>query len=264
MSSRPSAVSAWLALLALLVACAPMPSTADPPSLDDTAWVLADLPGRSLVAGHGVTLRFEEGRALGSDGCNRYGSPFTRSGAALSFGDGGIATQMACPPEVMQQVEAFRASLAGTRSYRLAEDGHLQLVSADGTVLASFAPQSASLAGTSWQVTGFNNGRQAVGSTLMGSDLVMLLAADGRVGGSAGCNRYSSSYTADGSALRIGPAAATRRMCVEPAQIMEQEQQFLKALETVATMRHEGDRLELRTSEGALAVTLAKGGAGVR
>jgi heat shock protein HslJ len=40
---------------------------------------------------------------------------------------------------------------------------------------------------------------------------------------------------------------------------MEQEQQFLKALETVATMRMEGDRFELRTADGALAVTLTKG-----
>jgi heat shock protein HslJ len=39
---------------------------------------------------------------------------------------------------------------------------------------------------------------------------------------------------------------------------MEQEQQFLKALGTVATARLEGERLELRTATGALAATLAK------
>jgi heat shock protein HslJ len=50
-----------------------MSSTADPPSLDDTAWVLAELPGRALLSDHGITLRFEDGRAAGSDGCNRYG-----------------------------------------------------------------------------------------------------------------------------------------------------------------------------------------------
>jgi heat shock protein HslJ len=47
-------------------------------------------------------------------------------------------------------------------------------------------------------------------------------------------------------------------MCTKPEGVMEQEQQFLKALETVATARFEGDRLELRTAEGALAITLTK------
>jgi heat shock protein HslJ len=39
---------------------------------------------------------------------------------------------------------------------------------------------------------------------------------------------------------------------------MEQEQQFLKALETVATARQEADRLELRTADDALAVSLGR------
>ena len=54
-------------------------------------------------------------------------------------------------------------------------------------------------------------------------------AADGRVAGYAGCNRYTGSFKRDGKALSFGPAAATRRMCIEPEGVMEQEQQFLKA-----------------------------------
>jgi heat shock protein HslJ len=37
---------------------------------------------------------------------------------------------------------------------------------------------------------------------------------------------------------------------------MEQERQFLAALTSVATLRHEGQRLELRRAEGALALIL--------
>jgi len=44
--------------------------------------------------------------------------------------------------------------------------------------------------------------------------------------------------------------------------VMEQERQFLRALETVATARFEGDRLELRSAEGQLAVTLTKASGG--
>jgi heat shock protein HslJ len=86
----------------------------------------------------------------------------------------------------------------------------------------------------------------------------MAFSADGRVGGSAGCNAYTASYSAAGPKLTFGPAAATRKMCVRPAGVMEQEQQFLKALETVATARFEGDRLELRAATDALAATLAR------
>lgn len=39
---------------------------------------------------------------------------------------------------------------------------------------------------------------------------------------------------------------------------MEQEAQFLRALESVATVQLEGPRLELRTDDGALAVTLTR------
>ena len=125
-------------------------------------------------------------------------------------------------------------------------------------MLATFAAQSQALAGTSWSVTGYNNGRQAVVSVLTGTNLSMAFGSDGKVGGSAGCNRYSAAYTLEGHKLTIGPAAATRMMCAKPEGVMEQERQFLQALETVATARFEGDRLELRSAEGQLAVTLTK------
>ena len=157
----------------------------------------------------------------------------------------------------MQQASAFMENLTGTSSYRI-ESGQLQLVGADGAVLATLAPQPQGVAGSSWRVTGYNNGKQAVVSVLGDTTLTMAFSADGRVSGSAGCNNYSGTYTATGSTLSFGPAASTRKMCAQPERIMEQEQQFLKALETVAAARQEGDRLELRTEHGALAVSLVR------
>jgi heat shock protein HslJ len=253
--------AAGIALAGLLsVACTSMAPAADPPSLDGTAWVLASLPGRTLVPGSPATLRFEGARASGSDGCNRYATSYTASRGQLEFDAAAAATMMACAPAIMEQARAFNASLGATGSYRIA-DGVLQLLGSAGTVVASFAPQSQELAGTSWRVTGYNNGKQAVVSALVGTQLTMEFAADGRVSGSAGCNNYTATYTASGSALRFGPAATTRKMCAQPEGIMEQEQQFLQALETVATIRQEGERAELRTAEGALAVSLGKGAA---
>ena len=125
-------------------------------------------------------------------------------------------------------------------------------------MVATFAVQSQTLAGTSWRVTGDNNGKPAVGSALSGTSHTMAFSADGRVSGSAGCNSYAAPYTHSGQPLTIGPGAATRKRYARPERVMEQEQQFPKALETVSTARFEGDRLELRTATGALAASLAE------
>jgi len=256
MNLLPRRAIASVALAALLVACATVSRAADTPGLDGTAWVLSSLPGRELLESTTATLRFDEGRASGTDGCNRYALSYSASGSSLTFDPKGISTQMACPPEVMEQAGAFTAGLTGARGYRVEAD-QLQLLGDDGTLLATFAPQRQTVAGTSWRIVSYNNGRQAVVSVLGGSTLTMAFSADGRVSGSAGCNNYVATYTASGTSLTIGPAAATRKMCVNPEGVMEQEQQFLKALETVATARQEGERLELRTATGAMAVNLA-------
>jgi heat shock protein HslJ len=246
-------------LLAGLVSCAVLAlspavgAAAEPGTLDGTAWVLSELPGRALVKGSAVTLSFEGGRVSGTDGCNRYTSPYSVDGAKLRIEPNAAATLMACAQDLTDQAAAFRVALAKATTFRV-ESGKLTLLSSDGKVTALFAAQNESLTGTSWRVTGLNNGRQGVVSVLDGSSLTMEFAADGKLAGSAGCNRFHAAYTREGAKLAIGTVAATRRMCVKPEGVMEQEHQLLKAFETVSTVRAEGDRLELRTAEGALAV----------
>jgi heat shock protein HslJ len=126
-------------------------------------------------------------------------------------------------------------------------------------LLATLAPQDWTLAGTAWRATGINNGKQAVVSVAGAAPVTLAFAAVGQASGSAGCNRYAARYQADGARLSFQPPAATRRMCPDE-RLMEQEQAFLRALETVAAARLEGDRLELRRADGALAVTLVRDG----
>jgi heat shock protein HslJ len=229
----------------------------EPPPLDGTAWVLSSLPGRTPLGGQPATLRFEDGRAQGSDGCNRYTVAYATRGAALDVGPRGAGTQMACAPEVMQQAEAFNAALRAAKTYRVAE-GSLQLLAAGGEVLATLAPQSTTLAGTSWRVTAINDGKGAVASVRSGSTVTLEFDDKGQAGGSAGCNRFVSRYEREGTRLRFAAPAATRRMCAEEG-VMEQERQFLEALQSVATIRIEGRRMELRRADGALALTLREG-----
>lgn len=245
---------------ALAAGCSTMTPTADPPSLDGTAWVLSALPGRDLDATAPATLRFEAGRATGSDGCNRYSVSYTSKGSAIDFPGRAPSTLMACPSGVAEQAEAFMAALAGTRSYRI-DGGRLHLLSADGAVRAALVAQSQSLAGTNWRVIAINNGRGGVASVVTGSTVSLAFTADGRASGTAGCNRFTAGYQAQGARVRITTPASTRMMC--PGQeLMEQEQAFLKALESVSTMRIEADRLELRSAEGTLLVSAVQAGGG--
>jgi heat shock protein HslJ len=249
---------ATLLLAALLVGCATATPTPDAASLNGSAWVLSALPGRTLRPDAAATLSFEAGRAQGSDGCNRFGIPYTTKGSTIDLSGTGMSTQMACPPDVMKQAESVMAALRGARTYRIAER-QLQLLGTDGSVLATFAAQSTLLAGTNWKVTGINNGRNALVSTVGGSTVTMAFAADGKVSGSAGCNQYTARYESEGSKFRFNAPAATRKMCPD-AGVMEQEQAFLKALEAVRTLRVEGSRLEFRDDQGALQVTATREG----
>lgn len=237
-------------------ACAPkpVPPADPPPALDGTAWVLTALGGQPAGA-PAPTVRFEAGKAQGSDGCNRYSVPLTTNGAAIEVSGQGISTQMACEPEVMERAAAFTRAMGMARSYRVA-NGSLELVGQDGAVLATFTPQSQSLAGT-WEVVGVNNGKGGVVSIATDQVITLEFAEDGRVAGSAGCNRYTGTFTTEGEKVTFGPAAATRKMCPD-AKVMEQEQNFLTALGTVSTVQVEGDRAHFRAADGAIALSAVK------
>jgi len=240
----------------LLVTLSHAAAPAEASSLEGTAWILQSLGGRAFAGGVTATLRFEAGRANGTDGCNRYTAPVTIQGTNITIGPHGATTKMACLPDIMKQSDAFMAALSSAARYRVS-GGMLELLSGDGAVLAKFDPQLQSLAGSSWSATGINNGREAVVSVLEGTSVTMNFGKDDRVSGSAGCNNYTSTYREHGGTLTFTAPAATRRMCVIPG-VMEQEKFFFKALESVATMRIEANDLELRSSDGALALSFRR------
>jgi heat shock protein HslJ len=253
---------AGCALLVSIASCAAVPPAGDAPSLDGTAWTLASLPGTAPVAGATPTAEFQGGRIAGTDGCNRYTGSYEAIGGVLRVSRL-ASTMMACAPDVAAQAKAFTDALTAAGAFRVV-DGRLELLAADGTVRAALAAQSLDLSGTSWRVTMLNNGRAAVVGVLDGTTVTLEFRADGKAGGSAGCNRWNAGFTAEGRTLSFTRPMATRMACPEPPGAMEQERNFLQALETVATVRREGDRLELRRADGARALTLERAPASAR
>ncbi len=232
----------------------PKAAQASDDRLNQTAWVLTKLPGRELVQNTEITLSFESGKVSGSDGCNRFHSGYVAQGDALTIDPRVASTSAACPQPFMEQASAFMKALVGTRSATV-DAGQLSLLHESGALLATFRAQPTELAGTRWDVRGYNNGRGGVTSLIKETSLTLEFAAGGSLSGTAGCNRFTAAYTVNGKRMLIGAAAATRRLCAEPEGVMEQETRFLKALEGTHLARFEGNRLELRSESGSLMIS---------
>jgi len=226
-------------------------------TLEGTSWILTTIDGAEPLPDTAITASFQEdGNLAGSDGCNRYGATYQVDGDQITVTPG-MGTLMACPEPIMKQASDYMAALESATSYQIQADT-LGLLDAGGNAVVTFTAQPTTLAGTSWTVIGYNNGKEAVVSVIIGTEPTAVFGEDGTLSGSAGCNDYNAPYEADDDGIiSIGPAATTRKMCSEPEGIMEQESQYLAALGTAATYRLEADRLEVRTAEGALAADFA-------
>jgi heat shock protein HslJ len=162
------------------------------------------------------------------------------------------STMMMCEQAVMDQESAFLNALGMAKTFAI--DGEqLTLTGGDGAKLAIFAAQSQELAGSNWEVTAYNNGNQAVVGVLEGTTLTASFGEDGSLSGNSGCNQYTGTYKVDGNQITIGPLASTMMMCSDPAEVMDQEAQFLAALQSAASYEIEGNVLQLRTADDALA-----------
>lgn len=252
----PADASSFRWTLIEVVSQTPVEPTAE---LEGTTWqliALLDENGMLTMPRAEANITLQEGEASGQGGCNMFFAPYTLEGGQLSFGPAG-STMMACEEPAMRQEQAFLANLEKIASYQIvANQPHM--ADADGAVLLAFQPQvQTPLTGTLWQVTTVNNGQEAVTGVISGTQLTATFQEDGTVFGSAGCNNFSGGYTVEGDQIQIGPLAMTMMFCPEPEGVMDQEMAFGAALESAATFSIQGDSLELRTADGALAVGFA-------
>lgn len=226
--------------------------------LDGTRWVLVsylNAAGETVeaLADREVTAEFGvDGRVGGNASCNSYFAGYTVDGNNLTISQAG-STMMACdPPEAMQQEADFLAALQSAATYTIDGD-QLTIANAAGQVVLTFNySEPAALVGTNWVGVMYNTGTEAVTNVQEGTTITASFTEDGKLNGSAGCNNYMTSYTLDGQTITIQPPATTRKMCAEPAGIMEQEAAFVKMLPQAETYAISGNTLELRTADGAL------------
>jgi heat shock protein HslJ len=226
-------------------------------TLNGTAWILAELPGHSLLADRPVTLRLEKSRLHGTDGCNRYSAPYNADSDGFHLAAPVVSTKMACSGQVMEQAEAFLSALTNARGARVSGT-RLVLVDADGKTLATLGAQSQDLVGTAWRVAAYNNGREAVMSVLPDIKVTLEFSGPDELRGFAGCNDFTAKYSVSQGMLTLSDSTATRKTCSDREDLMKQESLFLKALAMATLVRVDGDRLELRRRDGALAISATR------
>jgi len=234
--------------------------------LSGTAWKVTNYNNgnqgvESLIIGSEISLNFgTDGQVNGSAGCNRYAGPYQSQDKALKVGPL-ASTMMACasPQGVMEQETKYLKALQNAATYSI-DGSTLTIRDASGAtqVVATVASAPAGLGGSEWKVVNYNNGKQAVVSLIIGSEISLGFGADGQVSGSGGCNRYFGPYESKDAALQVGPLASTRMACVAPEGVMEQETLYLNALQEAATYTVDGNTLTIRDAGGAMQVVATR------
>ena len=91
-----------------------------------------------------------------------------------------------------------------------------------------------------------------------GVESTLLVAADGKVSGNAGCNGYFGSVIIDGQAMSFGNLGSTKIACPEPA--MSQETRLLGALDSTRGYRLQNGVLLLLDGAGTTLVRFREAG----
>ena len=232
----------------VLIACGGSETTTQPieSPLGNTYWqmetyTLQETGQVQRIPDSTVVLYFaEDGSVFGFSGCNFILGGYNVSGEMISI-IASPSTAYACPGQELQVQEmAFMGALTFMGSARV-EGDRMVLSNPNGVEEIQFTqitPPPA-LAGTDWGLRSFNDGQGALVIVLEGTEITATFAENGTLSGSAGCNSYNTTYEIDGDNIIISsPMALTMMMCETPEGIMEQETQYLGALENSSIYRN--------------------------
>jgi len=111
--------------------------------------------------------------------------------------------------------------------------------------------------GIEWVMVECKNRDGKLIPALMGKDVTASFREDGVLNGSAGCNRYMGKFTFENDVLKVGPLASTMMYCPEPG-IMEQEYDFLRAMQSVMSFRFDGEQLLMLDASNETAIIFKK------
>lgn len=213
-----------------------------------------------LEAGTSVTALFTPdsdttGTISGSATCNNYTTSYTLEGSNISFGPV-AGTMMLCPVGAEQEV-AFLAALGSAQSFQIA--GPNLQIAYDGGIL-NFTSQNLPLENVLWQAVMVADQLVPEGVAITALFTPGEAVGMGTLGGSTGCNSYSTGYeTSSDSTVNppinnltvSSPMAMTQALCPDEA-LNQFEQSYLAALATASSYEVFGDQLVVTTDSGEI------------
>jgi len=255
MGARRLAAIAAIGLF-LATACSAGPGAGG--ELQGTEWILRsyDRAGTLTIVPEDsfADAQFESFRVSGYSGCNQYRSLYQAGGRSLIINPVGVTIQTACDAATMDFERTFLALLHGSRYYTARSDV-LTIYDSLGSESLVFdaAPRNPLLG--RWSVDSFGIPPSTVAAPLAATTLDVVFGLTS-VGGSSGCNTFSGTYGTNGNAVRISPLATTQIAC--PQEVMDQERQFLSALQGVSFVDIVGTGVNLTDRNGTLVVALSR------
>jgi heat shock protein HslJ len=231
-------------------------AVAEPKSLTGNLWqVIFYNNGQeavvSVILGTEMTAFFDgEGQLSGSAGCNNYTAAYEVDENQISIGPA-ATTRMLCSEHegIMEQESAYLAALEMATAFEFEEDRMILLDSEGRRVVDYQLARTFELSETIWYLESITEG-EAVVSILQGSEITAYFAEDGTLSGLAGCNNYSGMYQVDEEMIQIELGPLTMMFCDQPDGVMDQEEAYLTALDSVTSYQIVGDRLVMRDEGG--------------
>ena len=238
-------------------------------------WVSTTDPAQGTVAVNDpsryVILFKEDGTAYIKADCNNILGAYTINGNNISI-ELGPTTMVACPEDTMDST--FKQQLDQINSYFITGgDLYMEMPADSGTM--HFIPQGSPVpspdpnppAGegddTSFYLVSY--GSQNAPQPLIEGTTITADFVDDTISGFSGCNNYSGTLTPVDDHFTISGIVTTRMFCEQPAGVMEQEQAYLAALESVGGFQWQEELVGGTTvvTQGQLFYTLPEGGIGV-
>ena len=249
-------VLCMLAGVAVLTVGCSGASSQDPAALEGVQWTLtASSETATDLTKLGIMAEFDGTRISGFSGVNSYNGPY-KAGTDGSFEAGPlVSTLMAGPPAAMSAESAYLKLLEAAEKYAIT-DGQLTLTTGDEKTLTFEAAEKPKLAGSSWTVTNYNNGKEAVVGVTGDAELTLVFGTDGTVSGSGGVNTFNGPFESDASSIKIGPLATT--LMAGPDELMTQEQLYLTALQAATEWDITYGVLSLRDGDDAMQVVASQ------
>jgi len=111
-----------------------------------------------------------------------------------------------------------------------------------------------------WSLVSFGEGETET-PVIEGSTLTLEFGEEGQAGGSGGCNSYGAKYEVKGNTLTIQEITSTLMACADEP-VMQQELQYLGALEAATSFEMAGDTLTILYNDGKGRLNFVKGTSG--